>query len=64
MKVDGILIYTFKFQLICMRRQVFKIEMRTSESWAITNHMKFNKCKCQILHLGRGDPGYSDWRMK
>lgn len=28
------------------------------ESLAISNNMEFNKSKCQILHLGSGNPGY------
>lgn len=29
------------------------------ESWTITNHLKFNRCNCQILHLGWHNPGYA-----
>lgn len=28
------------------------------EGWAIANHLKFNRSKGQILHLGQGNPGY------
>ena len=38
-------------------REVLQRDLDKLESWAMTNNMKFNRSKRQIVHLGGGSPG-------
>lgn len=41
-------------------REVLQSDLDRLKSWAITNYIKFNRSECWILHLGRGNSGYTD----
>ena len=41
-------------------REGLQRDLNKSGVWAIPRHMKFNKGKCQILHMGQGNPGCMD----